>query len=151
MSKQNQKIVLGVLASVMVFIYLRAFKGSAPQAEAVVSASVEEVLAVDLGQESSSPKLIHLPAGDLNQREAQRQQAGQMQWGRDPFSRGSTGNQAGGLSLSGILWDAQSPIVIINGQMLSIGEEVEGYRITQITPEYVAVTDGTETFQLQNE
>lgn len=151
MSKQNQKIVLGVLASVMVFIYLRALKGPAPQAEAISTSAVEGVLTVDLGQESPSLKLIHLSSGDLEQREAQRQQAAQMQWGRDPFSRGSTGNQAGGLSLSGILWDAQAPIVIINGQMLRIGEEVEGYRITQITPEYVAVTDGAETFQLQNE
>lgn len=82
------------------------------------------------------------------QREAQRQRATLLAWGRDPFARGAGAGQISGLNLSGILWDASAPIAIINGQMLRVGEELEGYRVTEITQDRVLLTDGAHTVSL---
>jgi hypothetical protein len=53
-----------------------------------------------------------------------------------------------GLSVSGILWDPTKPIAIINGAMVHVGEEIEGYQVLAINQDRVSVTDGTQTFQL---
>ena len=82
-------------------------------------------------------------------RSLQRQRAAQLLWGRDPFVRSTTTHQVNGLTLSGILWDAATPMAIINGQTLRVGEECDGYRVVDITPSEVVVTDETQPFQLQ--
>jgi len=52
------------------------------------------------------------------------------------------------LTLSGILWDANQPMAIINGQTLHVGDHLEGYRVTDITQARVSVSDGTQILQL---
>lgn len=101
------------------------------------------------GEGSNSASLTPLRSiARSDRRDAQRQRAAQLSWSRDPFMRSTTTNQVNGLSLSGILWDAATPMAIINGQTLRVGEACDGYRVTEITPEHVAVTDETQTFQL---
>jgi hypothetical protein len=53
-----------------------------------------------------------------------------------------------GLTLSGILWDPSAPIAVINGHMVQVGQEVDGYQVTAISNDRVSLTDGTQTFQL---
>ena len=52
---------------------------------------------------------------------------------RDPFTRDVAMDPMGGLRLSGILWDASAPIAIINGQMVQVGDDLEGYQVVEIS------------------
>jgi len=97
---------------------------------------------------ATSPSEVQPPPPTAAQRDAQRQEAARLTWGRDPFlSGGGAGSEI--LSLSGILWDAREPLAIINGQTVHVGEEVGGYHVTDITHDHVTVTDGTQAFQLR--
>ena len=145
MKIKQQQLLLAGLAGVMVLVYAKALRPS-KHPSPVETVSSPGVSAVD-GKEA--PSEIAVPAVDTSQREAQRERAGRLTWGRDPFAKGVTEGQVGGMALSGILWDTKSPLAIINGQMLHIGDEVDGYHVTEITPERVAITDGADTFQLQ--
>ena len=94
-------------------------------------------------------------AGDaparLETRRAQRDQGARLSWRRDPFLRGGAAGGPAGLTLEGILWDAASPIAMINGQMLRVGEEIEGYRVTGIRQDRVSLTDGSGAYELSVE
>ena len=139
---QLQATILSALVVVMLLVYTRALRSSAPAAVSF-SAAPASVEAQPVEVPSGLP--IAEPS---DQRDAQRERAAQMAWSRDPFTRGVASAQGSGLTLSGILWDPSAPIAIINGQMVHVGEECEGYRITEIGQDRVAVTDGIETFQL---
>lgn len=73
--------------------------------------------------------------------------AGSLAWGRDPFLRAG-GGDVPGLTLSGILWDPSDAIAIINGQMLHVGQECDGFLVVEIQPDRVTVSDGVTTYQL---
>ena len=141
MPTQRQKVILGVLVVVMAAVYLRGWRPpthAVPAPEAAPEASPAD----------NAPGAPPVPRQDVSaDRAAQRRRAADVTWGRDPFLRGGT-EAASGLVLSGILWDAQAPVAILNGQMLHLGEELDGFRVTLITSDAVTVTDGTETFQL---
>ena len=82
------------------------------------------------------------------QREEQRQRATRLAWSRDPFTLSPTSVQGGELTLSGIMWDTHQPIAVINGRLVGVGAELEGYRVVDILEDRVDVTDGTQTFHL---
>ena len=82
-------------------------------------------------------------------REAQRQHLAGLEWDRDPFTRSAAGDQASELDLSGILWDPSQPMAIINGEMVQVGDELDDYRVLEIGPDHVSLTDGTEAFKLE--
>jgi hypothetical protein len=118
----------------MVLVYARRLvRPSAPAVSAQVA------------QPSTQLQLPH----SEGPRQAQRQRLAELKWSRDPFTLGSTGGEIGSLALSGILWDATQPIAIINGSMVQVGEEVDGYRIVEISQDHVSLSDGAETFQLR--
>ena len=81
-------------------------------------------------------------------RQIQRQEAQRLAWRRDPFTRAASIESRGGMTLSGILWDAQQPMAILNGQIVHVGETVEGYRVLEIAKDHVTVTDGSRVLQL---
>ena len=148
-SKQQQWLLVG-LVGFMVLVYAKAlWPSKRPSPVEAVSSSVESASVESAADEIQVPSVSAAPVVDTSQREEQRERAAKFSWGRDPFAKGMAEGQAGGLALSGILWDTQSPLAIINGQMLHIGDEVDGYHVTEITPERVAISDGTDTFQLQ--
>lgn len=141
MPTQRQKVILGVLVVVMAVVYLRAWRRSTPAVTAPEAAPAPTA--------EAAPPTAQVHRRDVSaERVVQRRRAEELAWGRDPFLRGGT-EGASGLVLSGILWDAQAPVAILNGQMLHIGEELDGLRITHIATDSVTVTDGAETFQLQ--
>ena len=140
---RQQQLILGALVCVMVGVYVRALRRlhhAAPPAAPAVEVSIP-------GREPPVSVTFSLPDRSA-QRDAQRQEAARLMWDRDPFTRGASMGQASGFTLSGILWDAASPIAILNGQMLHVGDELDGYRVLEIAPDHVAVSDGVETFQL---
>lgn len=50
------------------------------------------------------------------------------------------------LRLSGIIWDKENPIAIVNGKSLSPGEELSGARVMKITLESVTFRRGGKEF-----
>jgi hypothetical protein len=146
---QPQK--LGLVALFVVgnlLVWGRALRpAQEPSAPQVADVPAEAAAAVPSGV-AARRDLEHHPGGS-DVREAQRQHVSTLVWGRDPFSRGSSSGHLNGLLLSGILWDAQAPMAIINGSMVRVGDEVEGYEITAITQEQVSVSDGTQTFHVE--
>ena len=142
--RQKQSAMLAALAVVLVAVYVRAFM---PKRSAQQSAVPSTAVSVQPPAEVPSGPAALAPQEVLAQREAQRLRASELNWNRDPFTRGRTG-AVGGFTLSGILWDTQQPIAIINGQMLRVGEELDGYRVADIGQDHASLTDGTHTYQL---
>ena len=140
---QKQLLALALLVVVLIGVFLRAF---APRRAASRAAASAEAAAEPMPAASTIPG-VSAPQEVLARREAQRARASELSWNRDPFTRGRS-VAVGGFTLSGILWDAQQPIAIINGQMLQVGEELDGYRVAEIAQDRVSLTDGTHTYQL---
>ncbi len=138
---RRQLAVLGVLLVVMVGVYARAFRRLAPAAVPSTTEVLPSGRALVAGIPDQDPGLSA-------RRAAQRAELEQLEWTRDPFSRGPARGH-GELTLSGILWDAAQPLAIINGETLQPGETIDGFRILSIEPASVVMTDGTETLQLQ--
>ena len=159
--EQRQRVtLLGVLTMVMTAVYVRACwrapspvdrSASTDQLAQGQGRATEPAVSSRGAEPPASPAVAsELPLPQRSgQRDAQRQRAGVLSWGRDPFSHAvASSSELEGLVLSGIIWDATAPIAIINGQLLHTGEECEGYRIVGITQDHVSVSDGTDTFQL---
>jgi hypothetical protein len=143
MTKQQQQLlVLGGLAIVMTGVYARAWRLGRMPAPPAAPAPVEAAAPAH----EAGPMLGDRPVSP--QRPAQQARLAALHWARDPFLRGS-GGLLDALNLSGILWDAAQPMAIINGEMVGVGETIEGYRVVGITQATVAVSDGTETLTLQ--
>jgi len=61
--------------------------------------------------------------------------------GRDPFQFGpreATQSTSGPL-LTGIIWDAYSPLAIVEGEPVTLGQTVRGWQIIEIQPDYLIV------------
>jgi hypothetical protein len=50
------------------------------------------------------------------------------------------------LRLSGVIWDRENPVAIVNGQPLSRGEELSGARVVKITIDSVTFSRGGKEF-----
>ena len=60
---------------------------------------------------------------------------------RDPFMFGPREGESatGGGQLTGILWDATTPLAVIDGEPLGVGSAVAGWTVTAIASDYVVV------------
>ena len=143
MARSHQLALLLVLIGVMVVVYTTAFRKHATPPAADTPAQA----AGDIATAPTSALELVIPERSV-QRAAQRERTMLLAWSRDPFTRGASLAEGSGLTLAGILWDPQQPLAIINGQTVHVGEELEGYRVTEITSDRVSLTDGTQTFQL---
>jgi len=66
---------------------------------------------------------------------------------RDVFS--SSALDFSELSLSGIIWEEEAPLALINNQILGIGEMISGFKIDEISKNEVILIKGTEKFMLR--
>ena len=62
-------------------------------------------------------------------------------WGRDPFTPVESPKAS---VLEGIMWDAQAPQAIINGNILGVGDRVGPGVIVDIQQDSVTIKTGTE-------
>lgn len=70
-------------------------------------------------------------------------------WARNPFVVSESGsNNSKGLILDGIVWDKKSPVAIINGNMVGIGDKVQENTVVDIKQDRVILNDGTGNFEL---
>ncbi len=141
MTKTQQLAALAGLVVVMVAVYAH---GLSPSRRAARPPEQHEPPAVAPPSSPSSEPDLSVSAA----RHMQRERAQQLTWKRDPFTRGAASDSLGGLTLSGILWDENRAMAIINGQTVMVGEEFEGYRIVGITQDHVDISDGSQTFRL---
>ncbi len=141
--EKKQVAILGALALVLIAVYGRALAPSAP-----TPTDTQLQVAGPESSASPTPSAAKLIPDRSVERKAQRQRAAALAPGRDPFTSRSMLAEASGLHLSGILRDPAEPIAILNGQMVFVGDEIGGYRVVEISPHNVSVTDGSETFQL---
>ena len=148
-------MILVVLGGVIIAVYARAFHRPTAPSRPATPLPTETQLAVSHEVGAASP----VPSSTLSaipilpekspQHEAQRKEAVRLSWGRDPFAQDLPAKQAAiALALTGILWDANQPMAIINGRTLSVGQELDGYRVTSISPDHVSLTDGNHTLEL---
>ena len=148
---QQQIIVLGVLGCVMAAVYARALRPSASRRSPPAKAAAEQAATPASHPDERAGEAARTVSAALEwseQRREQRARAAELAWERDPFARGRAAGAVGGFTLSGILWDASAPIAIINGQMVHVGEELDGYRIVSIAQDRVFISDGAKTHQL---
>lgn len=151
---QKQAGMLAALVLIMVPIYARALRPpKAPprplSPAAIPTEELPRAVQTSLTPGLPVPLASPVPQELLAHRKAQRQRATLLPWRRDPFSPAATGSQGSGLVLSGILWDPVQPIAIINGHPVKGGDEVEGYRVVEIAPDRVTVSDGATTQHLR--
>ena len=151
---QQQAAVLVALVGVMAAVYSRVLhpsgsRHSAPSDVAVTpepSTLPHEVAPEAVVRLDEDPAVKAPPRGGW--RDVQREQAALLAWGRDPFSSRALNGEATGLTLTGILWDEKQPMAIIDGQTVSVGQDVQGYRVDVIKHDRVVMTDGTQPFEL---
>ena len=149
---QQQYLFLGLSLMVMIGVYVRALRPSGPVARTAGGRPPTSESAAATAREAAAAPASGVVSLDLPEalpaRQAQRDQASRLAWGRDPFTGGAAGAEVSGFDLSGILWDATQPIAVINGQMLRVGDELEGYKVTQIAQDSVLLSDGSQTLTL---
>jgi len=73
---------------------------------------------------------------------------------RDPFtlapiSTTPTSSDKEALSLTGIVWDKENPVAIINGRIVKVGNTVSGNTVLAINPSNVILSDGNRTIELK--
>ncbi len=72
-------------------------------------------------------------------------------WGRDPFSSvpgASVTTAISEMSLTGILWDDEAALAMINDIPAGIGDKIGAYTIIAIQKDRVILSDGTNNFEL---
>ncbi|MFH0762303.1 MAG: hypothetical protein V1925_00205 [Candidatus Omnitrophota bacterium] len=57
--------------------------------------------------------------------------------------------QADQIALSGILWDKDKPLAIINNKVVKTGDKAGGCRVVEIKEESVVLNDGARDFELK--
>ncbi|NQT47149.1 MAG: hypothetical protein HQ593_06740 [Candidatus Omnitrophica bacterium] len=69
------------------------------------------------------------------------------EWGKDPFTYRPLAHM-GDLKLGGIVWDEEAPTAIIDGEIVGVGDEIEGNIVVEIQPDKVILNDGTKIVEL---
>jgi hypothetical protein len=75
---------------------------------------------------------------------------------KNPFSRNHAEIskyrfKSGNLTLSGIFYDTKKPLALINDEMVSEGQIIDGKRVIKITPNEVILTDQEREYRLKTE
>ncbi|MFA5090843.1 MAG: hypothetical protein WC510_07485 [Candidatus Omnitrophota bacterium] len=71
---------------------------------------------------------------------------------RDPFAQGKKGQEGASsysLALTGIIWDEENPLAIINDRIVKTGDKVSLNNVVAIKQESVVLNDGTKDFELK--
>jgi hypothetical protein len=142
-----QLIILAGLGVILIVVSARVagVRRGSPGAAEVVAVAIPPAPFVEPAREDPPPSLEPSP-----ERIAQREHASGQGWGRDPFIvQTPVVVERPTFTLSGILWDPQKPIAIINGSLVRIGEELSGYRVVAISHDRVSLIKDGHTLLLE--
>lgn len=154
--KDRKKIIaLSILILVIIPIWIRAFK---PRPGVTSSPPSQEVAppATEIGGsiKEAAPQKIDI-IQDKEKEEAQRKRMA-LPWSRDPFmaqgklaKKGPSRPEA--LALSGIIWDEKKPAAIINDNIVSVGDEIQGKKVIKIEKNKVILQEDGEEYILRLE
>jgi hypothetical protein len=134
MNKQQKlKIALPILFLIVAFVWGPAIfgGGSKKKGEHAGNVDLEKVLT------GSNLDLIALAQSS----ERKKAVTSYADWGRNPFMLQESPKAS---VLEGILWDTKNPKVIINGNILGLGDKVGSGEIVDIKQTSVTIKDGTE-------
>ncbi|MEW6325524.1 MAG: hypothetical protein AB1515_09085 [Nitrospirota bacterium] len=107
----------------------------------IVAASLSEAPASG-GEPAATAGLSELNLPGLEQLQAPR-------WGRNPFALPTKEEaMAGTLVLTAILYNPDSKLAIVNGQMVGVGDEIDGRQVVAIGPDHIVVREGKSTKRL---
>ena len=149
-SRSRQLMVLGALLVVLGLVYAPRWRARSGGTRSVVSAAPAASAALS-GATDAAPEGAAYQSGTPERlviRAAQRERSSAATWRRDPFVLERQGAGSDELSCTGILWDAERPVALINGRAVQPGEEVDGYQVVEISRDRVSLSDGTHTIQL---
>ena len=125
--------ITGVLVIVLLFFLMRAFEKRKPPSPVKAKELV-------IGQSVKRPGLYARLEQEIKK----------MDFKRDPFSQQSLSDlkESQDLHLSGILWDEANPTAIINGQIITVGGEINGKKIVEIKKDKVILEADGQTTEL---
>ena len=147
MDKQKKQLIITAgLILVMVVVWANTFKTISNRKKIKKAAPVVSVPAVVSVTDKAPSAPIKKPV--IIQRV---ENEDDITWGRCPFSGKIFYGEAKALDLklTGILWDEDNPQAIINDEIREKGDKVGKFKIIEILPEKVIVSDGTEKFELK--
>ena len=130
--QQKLKIALPILALIMIFVWGPVIMGSGSKKKDKSSGNVSS------GATSSGSNLELIAL--VRSSERKKAKTSYADWGRNPFTLSESPKAS---VLEGIMWDAQDPKAIINGNILGIGDRVGSGEIVDIQKTSVTIQNGT--------
>ncbi|MFH1190692.1 MAG: hypothetical protein V1670_00640 [Candidatus Omnitrophota bacterium] len=138
--------VTGILAIVLIFVLSSAFKkkpGALGNSKNTLpKASDSAMVSANQVKKSESQGLYHLLE----------QQADSLELKRDPFTAAPITSEkalSGEVDLTGILWDKDKPLAIINGDIIKKGERLGSKTIIEIKRDRVILSDGSALYEIK--
>jgi len=147
MDKQKKQLVITAgLILVLVIAWANTFKAISNRKKAKLAAPVVSAPAAASVTNKARSAPVKKPV--ISQRVEDEDDSA---WGRCPFSGKVFYGEAKALDLklTGILWDEDNPQAIINDEIREKGQKVGKFKIIEILPEEVIISDGTEKFELK--
>lgn len=89
------------------------------------------------------------------QYQLQEEESQSLELKRDPFATvipavvKSQAAQVSSITLSGILWEENNPLAIINNKIVKVGDRVAGCNVVEIRQNSVSLNNGTKDFELK--
>ncbi|MFH0935755.1 MAG: hypothetical protein V1828_02700 [Candidatus Omnitrophota bacterium] len=146
-------ILTAILIIVLLLAVNNAIKRSKRNAPTAVKPGVKNTPpAADKIPKTKAPQaaMSVKPQYQLQEEESQ-----SLELKRDPFAamipavaKGQAA-QASSITLSGILWDENNPLAIINNKVVKKADTVGGCRVAEIKRDSVVLNDGTREFELK--
>lgn len=128
----KKKAILAVLTLISIFIWYNGLRFSLKKKNSATSG--------------------YLEISSAGQKIKQKKRAGYKDWGRDPFVITQTpASHSSALALGGIVYDEKDNYVLINDQVLHIGDQVNGNKVVDIKQDRVILNDGNKDIELKLE
>ena len=142
MDPKRQKIILAALGVVLVGVWGSVFLGRPARR----------------GGFSGTPPAVSPPAALPAKGAAA--SSGEEGWGENPFRGDRAGRTVSapavtlpgspeGYILNGILWDETAPSAVVNGRLVAVGDELDGWKVAEIRKDRVVLSNGTTTQTLK--
>lgn len=140
MKKNTVEIVItSILAIILIIAVVNIFKTK----KKISSKRIAKVVATEEAQPQKKIVTTKKTFKALEDR------AKDLKWERDPFVyKPRSIKLTEGFRLEGIVWDEEDPKAVINGNILSIGDKIDGKEIVDIRKDGVTLDDGKNILEL---
>jgi len=147
--KRIQLIITSILVVIFIFTWARTFKFLKKKKTPKPSPAVSVPSLPTPAKISSTLSEVGV---SLNKDKAKWEADRKLEWGRCPFSGKIYTVEKGeavDLNLSGIIWDEERPLALINNRVVGIGDKIGISTVVDITQDRVILNDGRKNFHLK--